>query len=82
MRIKGYGDQTATLVPFYVPTGVIDGSNVTFTLRDNECPVLGTALVASDGLLIAPSEFSFSNSTLTLNLAPSNTLSISYWIPN
>jgi len=81
-KIQGYGELTAMLVPFYVPSGVIDGNNVTFTLKNNECPVLGTAVVALDSLLISPTEFNLSNSTLILNTAPSATLLISYWIPN
>jgi hypothetical protein len=66
------GLTTSNFVFNEIPSGTIDGSNVTFTLANT--PVTGTIQLFKNGFLLKPTtDYSVSGSTITMVTAPSNT---------
>jgi hypothetical protein len=62
---------TSNFVYNEVPSGTINGSNVTFTLANT--PTTGTVRLYINGLRMDASQYSITGATITYSVAPSNT---------
>jgi hypothetical protein len=68
IRVTGSGG-TANFVTNEVPSGSVNGSNVTFTLANN--PIAGSQQLYLDGLRLTPTvDYTIVNGTITMLIAP------------
>ena len=75
-KIPPFRGGGASLVYNEIPTGAINGSNITFTLANT--PRTGGVMVYQDGVRLNRTGYTISGRTLTMNVAPASELVVDY----